>query len=253
MSGRGRLAAVMMLRSIALLPSCMALCLAVAGCDKPKESAGAPTDASKTAKTDAKSEADAKPEAEAKADGGEAKPVPAVAAAIGQPAPDFTLTDLDGKSHTLSQYKGKTVVLEWFNPQCPFVEYAHGKGPLVDMAAKEMAQGVVWLSINSGAAGKQGAGALASREGVTKYGMTNPVLIDEDGTVGHTYGAEKTPHMFIVDAKGTLVYRGGLDNAPIGEPEGGALQSYVTNALADLRAGKPVSDTKAYGCTVKYG
>lgn len=245
----------MTLRSIALVPACMALCLAVAGCDKPKESADAPADAAKAAKTEAKADAktDAKPEAEAKADGGEAKPAPAATAAIGQPAPDFTLTDLDGKPHTLSEYKGKTVVLEWFNPGCPFVDYAHGKGPLVDMAAKEIEQGVVWLSINSGAPGKQGAGVEANREAVAKYGMKNPVLLDEEGTVGHTYGAEKTPHMFIVDEKGTLVYRGGLDNAPMGEPDG-PLQSYVTAALADLRAGKPMTtpETQAYGCTVKY-
>jgi len=231
----------MTLRSIVLLSAC----LAVSACDKPKETPDSPqTDASKAApKTDAKTEG-----------GGEPKPVPAVAAVIGKPAPDFTLTDLDGTKHTLSQYKGKTVVLEWFNPQCPFVVHAHGEGPLKDMAAKETAQGVVWLSINSGAPGKQGAGVEASREGVTKYGMTNPVLIDEDGTVGHTYGAEKTPHMFVVSTEGTLVYRGGLDNAPMGEPGEGDVIPYVTNALAEVRAGKPVStaDTAAYGCGVKY-
>jgi hypothetical protein len=229
----------MILRSIALL----SVCSTVVACDKPKATPDSPqTEASGKAAT-------------AKTDGGEAKPVPAVAAAIGKPAPDFTLSDLDGKSHTLSQYKGKTVVLEWFNPQCPFVVHAHGEGPLVDMAAKEMAQGVVWLSINSGAPGKQGAGVEATREGVTTFGMTNPVLLDEDGTVGHTYGAEKTPHMFVVNAEGTLVYRGGLDNAPMGEPNEGDLIPYVTNALAEVRAGKPVAvaETAAYGCTVKYG
>ena len=237
----------MTLRSIALV----SVCLAVFACDKPKETPDSPqADASgkaAPAKTD--------PKTEVKTDGGEAKPVPAVAAEIGKPAPDFTLTDLDGNQHKLSQYKGKTVVLEWFNPQCPFVVYAHGEGPLKDMAAKETAQGVVWLSINSGAPGKQGAGAEASREGVTKYGMKNPVLLDEDGTVGHTYGAEKTPHMFVVNAEGTLVYRGGLDNAPMGEPGEGDVIPYVTNALAEVRAGKPVStaDTAAYGCGVKYG
>lgn len=223
----------MMLRSIALASLC---CLPVLGCDKPKATPDAPqADASAASASDTKA-------------------TPTATAALGQPAPDFTLTDLDGKAHTLSQYAGKTVVLEWWNPGCPFVDYAHAKGPLVDMAAKEVAQGVVWLSINSGAPGKQGAGVEASREGVTRFGMTNPVLLDEDGAIGHAYGAEKTPHMFIVDAKGTLVYRGGLDNAPMGEPEDGALQPHVTAALADLRAGKPVAvaDTKVYGCSVKY-
>jgi hypothetical protein len=225
------------------------LCVTVLACDKPKESPDAPQ---KEASKDAPAKTDA---AKAEGDAPKAEPVPAVAAELGKAAPEFTLNDLDGNAHELSQYKGKIVVLEWFNPGCPFVEYAHGKGPLVDMASKEMAQGVVWLSINSGAPGKQGAGAEANREGVTKYGMKNPVLLDEDGTVGHTYGAEKTPHIFIVNAEGTLVYRGGLDNAAMGEPDGGTLQPYVTNALADLRAGKPVAvaDTKAYGCTVKYG
>jgi peroxiredoxin len=226
----------------ALLASCVALSLAV-GCDKPKPGPDSPqADASGKA---AKSEGDAK---------AESKAAPTATAALGQPAPDFTLTDLDGKPHTLSQYQGKVVVLEWWNPQCPFVDYAHGKGPLVDMAANEMAQGVVWLSINSGAPGKQGAGAEASRDGVARFGMKNPVLLDEDGTVGRTYGAEKTPHMFVVDAKGTLVYRGGLDDAPMGEPEDGELTAHVTNALAELRAGKPVTvaETKAYGCSVKY-
>jgi len=230
----------------ALLSSCVALCLVV-GCDKPKAGPDAPqADASGTA---APAKADAKPDANP-----EAKATATATAAIGQPAPDFTLTDLDGKPHTLSQYAGKTVVLEWWNPQCPFVDYAHGKGPLVDMAAKEMAEGVVWLSINSGAPGKQGAGVEASREGAAKFGMKNPVLLDEDGTVGRTYGAEKTPHMYVVDAKGTLVYRGGLDDAPMGEPEDGELTAHVANALAELRAGKPVTvaETKAYGCSVKY-
>jgi hypothetical protein len=220
------------------------MCLFALACDKPKASPDSPP-ADASGKTDP-AKADAPSDAKAV--------VPTANAALGQPAPDFTLTDLDGKPHTLSQYAGKTVVLEWWNPQCPFVLYAHGKGPLVDMAAKEIEQGVVWLSINSGAPGKQGAGVEASREGVAKLAMKNPVLLDEDGTVGHTYGAEKTPHMFVVDAKGTLVYRGGLDDAPMGEPNDGELTSHLGDALADVRAGKPVAvaDTPAYGCSVKY-
>lgn len=227
----------MTLRSIALLSAC----LTVLACDKPQASPDAP------AKTDG---------TETKADGApvEAETTPAATAVVGQPAPDFTLTDLDGKAHTLSQYRGKTVVLEWFNPGCPFVVHAHGEGPLTDMAAKETAQGVVWLAINSGAPGKQGHGVEANREAVAKWGMKHPVLLDEDGAVGHAYGAEKTPHMFVVSEAGTLVYRGGLDNAPIGVPNDGERVDYVGAALADLRAGRPVAvaETAAYGCAVKF-
>ena len=187
---------------------------------------------------------------------GETKPaVVEKTAAIGQPAPDFELTDVDGKAHKLSDHKGKLVVLEWFNPGCPFVKYAHGSGPLKDMAAKEMEQGVVWYSVNSGAPGKQGAGVEGSREGAKTYGMTNPILIDESGTVGRTYGAEKTPHVFLVDTKGTLVYAGAIDNAPMGEVDGGGPKvNYLAEALAAVRANKPVAtaETKSYGCSVKY-
>lgn len=176
-------------------------------------------------------------------------------AAVGQPAPDFTLVDADGQSFRLSDHKGKLVVLEWFNPGCPFVKYAHGEGPLKDMAAKEIAAGAVWVAINSGAAGKQGAGAEASREGARGFGMTHPVLIDESGAVGHAYGAEKTPHVYLVDTAGVLVYAGAIDNAPIGEVDGGGAHvNHLAAALADVRAGRAVANpqTKAYGCSVKY-
>ena len=179
-------------------------------------------------------------------------------AEVGKPAPDFALKDLEGKEVRLSSFKGKTVVLEWFNPGCPFVKAAHTKGSLKDAARRNRAKGVVWLAINSGAAGKQGAGAEANREGVKTFGMENPVLLDEAGTVGKTYGATSTPHMMVIDDKGTLVYRGAIDNSPDGEGEsapGGKLVSYVDSALNDLAAGKPVAttETKAYGCGVKYG
>ncbi|MEW5850407.1 MAG: thioredoxin family protein [Myxococcota bacterium] len=184
-----------------------------------------------------------------------AGPAPAAKAEVGQPAPDFTLTDLQGKSVTLSQFKGKRVVLEWFNPECPFVVYAHTKGPLKELGKKYTAQGVVWLAINSGAPGKQGAGKDKNVAKAKEYGMDYPVLLDESGTVGQSYGARTTPHMYVIDEKGVLVYRGGLDNAPLGEPEGGKLVSHVENALGDLAAGRRVAtpDTKPYGCSVKYG
>jgi peroxiredoxin len=181
----------------------------------------------------------------------------ALAAEVGAPAPAFSLKDLDGKPVSLADFKGKTVVLEWFNPECPFVKASHTKGSLVDLAKQQRKAGVVWLSINSGAAGKQGFGVEKNRAGAKALGVENPILLDESGSVGHAYGATNTPHLFIVDAKGTLVYRGAPDNSPDGEkgsPEGGTLVGYAEAALADLAAGRAVkvSQTKAYGCSVKY-
>jgi peroxiredoxin len=181
----------------------------------------------------------------------------ALAAEVGSPAPAFTLKDLDGKPVSLADFKGKTVVLEWFNPECPFVRASHTKGSLVDLAKVQQKKGIVWLSINSGAPGKQGHGVEKNRAGVKTFAMDNPVLLDETGEVGHAYGATNTPHLFIVDVKGTLVYRGAADNSPDGEkgaPEGGTLINYVEATLADLAAGNAVktSQSKAYGCSVKY-
>lgn len=181
---------------------------------------------------------------------------PVATAQLGQAAPDFSLKGLDGATHTLGQHRGKTVVLEWFNPGCPFVQHAHGAGgPLDGMAAKATADGsVVWLAINSGAPGKQGHGADTNKQAATDWKLSHPVLLDEDGRVGHLYGAMTTPHMYVVDPNGVLVYRGGLDNAPMGRAEGQAPVKYVENALADVKAGRPVAlaETKPYGCSVKY-
>jgi alkyl hydroperoxide reductase subunit AhpC len=174
--------------------------------------------------------------------------------ALGAPAPDFTLKDLDGKSVKLSDYKGKIVVLEWFNPGCPFVQAAHGKdGPLHDMS-KMTSDGVVWLAINSSAVGQEGAGAEANKKSRDEWKISAPVLLDEAGTVGRTYGAKSTPHMFVIDAKGMLAYRGALDNAPQGKLEGDKKINYVEAAISELKAGKPVTtkETKSYGCPVKY-
>lgn len=182
----------------------------------------------------------------------------ASAAELGAPAPDFTLKDLDGRDVKLSSFKGKTVVLEWFNPECPFVKASHTKGSLVDFAKRATKKGVVWLAINSGAPGKQGHGVEKSRAGVKAFGLEHPVLLDESGAVGHAYGATNTPHLFVIDANGVLVYRGAIDNSPDGEgeaPKDGKLVNYVEAALDDLSAGRAVKtpDTKAYGCSVKYG
>lgn len=186
-----------------------------------------------------------------------AEPAPAPAstvAEVGRPAPDFTLKDLDGKEIALSSFKGKTVVLEWFNPDCPFVRHAHGEGPLKDMAKRHAGKGVVWLAINSGAPGKQGHGVERNRQARKEWAIDHPILLDEDGRVGRAYGAKTTPHMFVIDPAGTLVYAGGLDNAPLGRPEGGEVVNYVEAALSDLAAGRPVAKERAapYGCSVKY-
>jgi cytochrome oxidase Cu insertion factor (SCO1/SenC/PrrC family) len=178
-------------------------------------------------------------------------------AAVGSPAPDFTLPDLDGKPVHLADYRGKVVVLEWFNPECPFVKASHSKGSLVGAADKHLAEGTVWLAVNSGAPGKQGAGAEKSRAGKEQFGLKHPILIDESGTVGKLYGAERTPHLYVIDKNGVLVYRGAVDNSPdgIGEsPADGKLVRYVDEAVQALASGKAlaVAETKAYGCGVKY-
>jgi thiol-disulfide isomerase/thioredoxin len=190
--------------------------------------------------------------------------VPSARAELGKPAPDFTLTDIEGKPIALSALKGKTVVLEWFNPECPFVKAAHGKGELQTMAKKVVGKDVIWLSINSGAPGKQGHGVDRNRAALAEFAMGNPILLDEDGAVGHAYGAEKTPTLFVIDAKGVLVYRGGIDNAPMNVVDdarprapgqaAGTRVNYVQAALDELAKGKKVtlSETPAYGCSVKY-
>jgi peroxiredoxin len=186
-----------------------------------------------------------------------AAPALAEAAEVGRAAPDFTLTDLDGKVHRLSDHRGKVVVLEWFNPGCPYVVNAHTKGSLVDAAARAGKEGVVWLAVNSAAPGKQGHGAEVNREAARRWSMAYPILLDERGAAGRAYGATNTPHLFVIGRDGTLAYRGAVDNSPDGErgsPKGGVLVEYVTAALEDLKAARPLrtAETKAYGCSVKF-
>lgn len=173
---------------------------------------------------------------------------------VQNPAPDFSLRDTDGKTLALASFRGKTVVLEWFNPGCPFVKYAHETGPLKDMAEKKMSEGIVWLSINSGAAGKQGAGVDTNKKARQAWAIASPVLIDDSGEVGKAYGAKTTPHMYVIDAQGSIVYRGALDNAPLGKAPAGGYVNYVDAALTALAAGEPVklAETQSYGCSVKY-
>jgi peroxiredoxin len=176
---------------------------------------------------------------------------------VGKPAPDFTLKALDGTEVSLAAHRGKTVVLEWFNPQCPFVIKSHTKGSLVDTAKRRSGADVVWLAINSGAPGKQGYDPAVNEAAVKEYGLAHPVLRDEDGKVGKAYGATNTPNMFVIDAKGVVVYGGAIDNSPDGEKgaaANGTLVNYVEAALDDLAAGRAVAvpKTKPYGCGVKY-
>jgi len=179
----------------------------------------------------------------------------AAGAQLGAPAPEFTLAATDGTTHTLSSYAGRTVVLEWFNPGCPFVQHAHGKGGVLDgMARRHTDHGVVWLAINSNAPGTQGHGLSANRDAAKAWGLDHPVLLDETGATGRAYGATNTPQMFVIDPKGVLVYQGAIDNRPLGKGEGAPV-NYVDKALADLEARRPVAtaETRPYGCSVKYG
>ncbi len=236
------------------LPLCLLLLVAGAACDSKSKAPEPAAPASPAA--DVADPAPAAPtnEPQAAPSGGSGA---TVQAAVGQPAPDFTLPDLDGDPVRLADHRGKTVVLEWFNPQCPFVRMSHTKGSLVDAPARHQKDGVVWLAINSNAPGKQGHDPDVNRQALTELGMDYPLLRDEAGDVGRQYGATHTPHMFVIDPNGTLVYAGAIDNSPDGEgasPQGGTLVRYVDQALAELAANKPVSvpQTKAYGCTVKY-
>jgi peroxiredoxin len=182
---------------------------------------------------------------------------PSEVASASDNAPDFTLKDLGGKPYHLADYRGKTVVLEWFNPKCPFVRLAHTKGSLKGAAKRHPDKGIVWLAINSAAPGKQGYASEENVAAVKEYAMEHPLLRDESGDVGHRYGATNTPHMFVISPQGRIEYRGAIDNSPDGEGESapdGKVVNYVDAAVEDLAAGRAVRvrETKAYGCSVKY-
>jgi peroxiredoxin len=206
----------------------------------------------------AQPQAQAQPQGQAQPETKPEAPPPAPASPVlGKPAPDFTLEALDGSKVSLASFKGKVVVLEWFNPGCPYVQKSHTKGSLIDTAKKHTDAGVVWLAINSGAAGKQGHDPAENTAAVKDWSLGHPVLRDVTGEIGKAYGATNTPNMFVIDAAGTVVYAGAIDNSPDGErgaPTGGTLVNYIDAALADLAAGRPVATplTKPYGCGVKY-
>ena len=178
-------------------------------------------------------------------------------ATIGQPAPNFTLQGGDGKSHSLADYAGKFVVLEWTNPNCPFVHKFYDSGVMQKLQRTETAKGVVWLRINSSAPGRDGSQTPAAAAAYEKEHnvASTETLLDTTGAVGHSYGARTTPHMFVIDPKGTLIYAGGIDNKPSPDPDTiASATNYVTAALDEARAGQPVQTPTAppYGCSVKY-
>lgn len=182
------------------------------------------------------------------------------AAPTGKPAPEFTATDaLSGKEITLSQFKGKPVVLEWNNFECPFVKKHYGAGNMQDVQKKAVEGGAVWITVNSSAADKQGnftSDADAAKAVKDHHGNQQYYVRDLDGKIGRAYGASTTPHMFVIDADGTLVYTGAIDSKPTPDPKDiASATNYVLAALQALKDGKPVSpaNTQPYGCGVKYG
>lgn len=170
---------------------------------------------------------------------------------IGKPAPDFTLKGADGKEYKLADTKGKVVVLEWTNHQCPFVKrHQAEKKTMQNTFAKFQGKPVVWMAIDSTATCAENAGAI--KEFATKNGTTYPILLDADGKVGKMYGAKTTPHMFVIDQKGNLAYMGAIDNDEKGDNANP--MNYVEQAVNSLLTGSTVAtaETKSYGCSVKY-
>ncbi len=182
----------------------------------------------------------------------------AATAEVGQMAPDFTLTDINGNKHSLSGYKGKTVVLEWVNPECPIVRKHYDRsGNIPKLQKGATADGVVWLTINSAAAGNQGDYAAAQvHDWQRRISFASTAYLrDQDGKVGRLYDARTTPHLFIINGSGTLVYAGGIDSIRSSRVEDIAkATNYVAEALADIKAGKPVrtAHSQPYGCAIKY-
>jgi peroxiredoxin len=170
----------------------------------------------------------------------------------GRKAPDFTLKSFDGKTVSLSDYRGRIVVLEWLNFECPFVKYHYGEPKtMIKLAEKYKNKNVVWLAINSTSHTTPAANTDFAKTQKLPY----PILDDRPGNVGHAYIAMTTPHMYVISTRGNIVYEGAIDNSPMGRtPSGQQLVNYVDKALTELTSGKAVTTTKTkpYGCTVKY-
>ncbi len=177
--------------------------------------------------------------------------------AVGSAAPQFSLPDASGKTRSLSDYKGKFVVLEWFNPDCPFVKKHYGSGNMQKLQAEFVGKGVAWLSIDSSAPGAEGNLSQEQAQKVMADWKTkqSALLLDPDGKVGKSYGARNTPHMFVIDPEGKIVYEGAIDSKATPNPDDIASSTnYVKVALDESMGGKPVTNanTRPYGCSVKY-
>jgi peroxiredoxin len=177
--------------------------------------------------------------------------------APGSAAPDFSVTDSKGKTQSVSQYKGKTVVLEWFNPGCPFVVKHYGSKNMQKLQEEFTGKGVVWLTIDSSAPGKEGHLTPEQAEKqITEWKIkSTALLLDPDGKAGQTYGAKNTPHMFVINPEGKVIYAGAIDSKATPNPADIPTSSnYVKAALDESMAGKSVttSSSRPYGCSVKY-
>jgi len=175
----------------------------------------------------------------------------------GETAPDFSLTDSKGATRKLSDFRGKLVVLEWLNHECPFVKKHYEGGNMQNLQKKYTGKGIIWLSIISSAPGKQGhrTGPQADADTKDKNAVPTAVLLDHAGEVGKQYGAKTTPEIFIIDREGRVIYAGAMDNMKSTDPKDIAkAESYVRLALEAALAGQPVStpQTEPYGCSVKY-
>lgn len=177
---------------------------------------------------------------------------------LGQPAPAFRAMDAQGHERSLSDFAGKTVVLEWTNSGCPYVGKHYNSGTMQALQRKETKAGVVWLTVSSSAPDMQGyfTGPTARAWAKKEHWAGTAILLDGKGVIGREYGAKNTPHMFVIDKAGKIAYMGGIDDRPYQDPASlkGA-KPYVAMALADLRAGRPVAVpvSQPYGCSVKYG
>jgi peroxiredoxin len=179
------------------------------------------------------------------------------ASLVGKPAPEFTLTDTNGKSHALKDYKGKFVVLEWVNFECPFVKKHYDAQNMQALQKAYTDKGVVWLSINSSSAGKQGNYPADKLNEMIKERKAAPTayLVDAEGTVGRSYGAKTTPDMYVIDKNGVLIYAGAIDNQPTTDAaDVKGAKNYIKTTLDQALAGKRTKllSTKPYGCSVKY-
>jgi peroxiredoxin len=179
------------------------------------------------------------------------------AATVGQPAPPFTATTTSGSSVNLADHRGKIVVLEWTNHECPYVRKHYETGNMQALQKEARGKDVVWLTVISSAPGEQGHVTAAQADELTRKRQATPtaVLLDPRGTVGRLYDAKVTPHMYVIDSKGVLMYAGAIDDRPTTRrADVQTAQNYVRVALEAVTAGQPVKTpvTRAYGCTVKY-